>query len=214
MSRLEGKLQARLQRLYHVEGPPDVGPFCVDAEAVAELFPSGSRREALLVRSVPDQDEVELALHIATSVREGALSFLARLSQGLDATGVLDPFCAAFEGVAHFVYLTFSRRQGRGVSRLELELQAEIDKYLFLRFALGIGGPDVLDRLYGRFELDPDLAHQDRERYVVANREARRYARWIDGRCRRGRAREALDDARNVYRLPMNRKLERISRAA
>jgi len=212
LSRLETKLQSRLQRLYHVDGPPDVAPFCVGAELAQRLGPAPGRREALLVRWI--EGEVHLALHIAASVRAGALAFLAQLRSGRDASQALDPFCAAFEGVAHFVYLTFSSGQGRGVSRLELELQAEIDKYLFLRFALGVGGPEVVRRLYEGFELHPELSAGTRERYLVANREARRYARWLDARCREGRAREALDDARRVYRLPMARKLERISRAA
>jgi hypothetical protein len=140
---------------------------------------------------------------------------LAELHLGRDASWALDPFCAAFEGISHFVYLTFTgSHRAAGVSRLELELQAEIDKYLFLRFALGIGGPEVVQRLYARFELASDLSPACEERYRVANREARRYARWLDDRCRTGRAREALDDARRVYRLPMARKLDRIARAA
>jgi hypothetical protein len=209
VAKLERKLQARLQDLYHVDGPPDVAPFVVDEAAASALAPDGARREALFVRT--KDGEVQLALHIAASVRAGALSFLGRLRLGRDATHELDPFCAAFEGVAHFVYLTFAGEQGRGVSRLELELQAEIDKYIFLRFVLGVGGPDVLERLYDRVELSATLEPQERERYRVANREARRYARWIDRRCRTGQPREALDDARRTYRQPLPQKLARIA---
>jgi hypothetical protein len=139
------------------------------------------------------------------------MAFLSRLRLGRDAAPALDAFCAAFEGVAHFVYLTFASEQGRGVSRLELELQAEIDKYLFLRFALGVGGPGVLARLYDRVELHPELEPEARERYRVANREARRYARWIDRQCRAGRPRHALDDARRTYRSSLPQKLARIA---
>lgn len=209
MAKLERKLQARLQALYHVDGPPDVAPFVVDEAIACALAPEGPPREALFVRV--EDGEVQLALHIAASVRAGALSFLGQLHLGRDAASSLDPFCAAFEGVAHFVYLTFAREQGRCVSRLELELQAEIDKYLFLRFALGVGGPEVLERLYDRMALGPKLAAEDRERYRVANREARRYARWVDRRCRLGRSREALDDARRTYRLSLPQKLARIA---
>lgn len=213
-ARLETSLQARLQRLYCVDGPPDVAPFLVGPpEGQAEADPGApvAKREALFVRVA--EEHLEIALHIAASVRAGALSFLAHLRVGRDAAHVLDPFCAAFEGIAHFVYYTFTAARGRQVSRIELELQAEIDKYIFLRFALGIGGPDVIERLYDRITLCPQLDHADRERYLVANREARRYARWLDGRCRVGRAREALDDARHTYRASLPAKLDRIARA-
>jgi len=209
---LEQGLQSRLQRLYRVDGPPNVAPYCVETADPAE----GERpREALLVEEAPPEDEpVGLALHLAASVRAGALSFLAHLRLGRDASHALDPFCAAFEGVSHFVYLTFHVGLGRPISRIELELQAEIDKYLFLRFALGVAGPEVRARLYDRFQLCGRLPPADRERYIVANREARRYTRWVDQQCRAGRARSALDDARRVYRLPLTEKLERIARAA
>ncbi len=41
----------------------------------------------------------------------------------------LPDFCTALEGVSHFHYLVWSLARGRNVSLLELELQAEVDKY-------------------------------------------------------------------------------------
>ena len=38
-------------------------------------------------------------------------------------------YCTALEGVSHFHYLVWSLARGRNVSLLELELQAEVDKY-------------------------------------------------------------------------------------
>ena len=43
--------------------------------------------------------------------------------------GNLADYCTALEGVSHFHYLVWSLARGRNVSLLELELQAEVDKY-------------------------------------------------------------------------------------
>ena len=42
----------------------------------------------------------------------------------------LSGFCAAAEGVSHFLYLAHRAGQGGQVSQLELEAQGELDKYL------------------------------------------------------------------------------------
>jgi hypothetical protein len=44
--------------------------------------------------------------------------------------GNLSDYWTALEGVSHFIYLAWNAGHDRGVSLLELELQAEIDKYV------------------------------------------------------------------------------------
>ena len=123
----------------------------------------------------------------------------------------LDAFCAAVEGVSHFVYLTFAgSQQRRSVSRIELELQAEVDKYLLLRSALGLAG-DLIGTLFERFTLLPHLSRHERERYLLANQHAKRYARWLDHSFTRGAGHRALSDARALYRKPLCAKLEHIA---
>ena len=46
----------------------------------------------------------------------------------LDETNFAD-FCLAVEGVSHFIYVALRAADDRGVSQLELELQAEVDKF-------------------------------------------------------------------------------------
>src|SRR6185436_5100246 len=44
----------------------------------------------------------------------------------------LDRLCQLIEGVSHFVYVAERARRGLPATQLELELQAEIDKYVLL----------------------------------------------------------------------------------
>lgn len=127
----------------------------------------------------------------------------------------MDAVCVAAEGISHFVYFIFcGEMQARAVSQVELELQAEIDKFLLLRVVCGLGGPALREALFDRFELGPHLSEVQRDRYLVANRAARRYARWIDHVLTRGQAPRALRDARDLYRMPFAAKLEHIARRA
>lgn len=208
---LEDRLQAMLEVLYRIEGTPPVAAFRVGEELLAALGVNRDdrQREALLVRH--DGEHTDLALFLSEEVRTGAASFLAALTRG--KVHDLDAFCAALEGVSHFVYFTFAG-EARPVSRLELELQAEIDKYLVLRGVAGLGGEGLLESLFDRFSLVDGLEAACQERYLVANRAARRYARWADRAFDAGRGEAALADARRLYRMPVRSKLERIARAA
>ena len=68
----------------------------------------------------------------------------------------------------------------------------------------------MVEKLFDRFTIHAQAA----ERYQVANREARRYARWVDRAMAAGKAESVLSDVRRLYRMPMPRKLEHIARAA
>ncbi len=53
-------------------------------------------------------------------------------SPELGDDGRLDPLCQIIEGVSHFVYLTERAQAEQSTTHLELEIQAEVDKYVVL----------------------------------------------------------------------------------
>lgn len=204
MRALTTELQRALEEVYCLDAVPPVEAFTVPPG----LLSLGEHvRESLLVQH--DGDETLLGLYIAEEVLAGAAQFAAQSS------GELDEFCVATEGVSHFVYFTFcGAAQDRPVSQIELELQAEIDKFVVLRFVCGEPRADLVLALFDRMELRPDLSPAERERYTLANQAGRRYARWMDQRLRRGEGDRAVADARALYRKPLAAKLEHIARAA
>ncbi len=208
MTALPTCLQRALENLYRIDGLADVTDFRVSREVLRSALGSDAsdHRESLLVQE--SGNETYVALFLCEEVEQQALRFLqVRCPRGLDA------FCVALEGVSHFVYLTYAgARQERPVSQVELELQAEIDKFLVLRAVLGLCGTTLRDRLFGGFELRPGISTVDRARYRFANRYGRRYAKWLDQRFSSGRGSEALADARITYRRPLEHKLSRIAR--
>ncbi|MBX2811413.1 MAG: hypothetical protein KTR25_06380 [Myxococcales bacterium] len=202
-------LQAEIESLYRVEGVPNIAPFQVD-EAFLARFRScvKNERETLLIHQ--HGDDVDLAIFLSEKVRADAASCLAGMVRG--RVDDLDAFCAALEGVSHFVYVIFSGHH-RPVSLLELELQAEIDKFFVLGRLVGFYSEELIPQLFDNFQLRDRMTVSLQERYIVANRAARRYARWTQRRFRSGRGHDALADARKLYRMPMASKLERIEQA-
>lgn len=213
---LETQLQEVIQAIYRLDATPSVANFRIDFQNLERILgrdESAGRRETLIVRE--SGEHVDVALYISDEVVTGANTFV-HAGTGSERAPVdphLDAFCVAAEGVSHFVYLTFcGAQQERPVTQIELEIQAEIDKYLILRLLFPIDGDRLLSRLFDRIQLVATNGHE--ERYAVANRAGRRYARWLNRRFARGRGDRALEDARALYRKPLAAKLEHIDRAA
>jgi hypothetical protein len=130
----------------------------------------------------------------------------------------LADYCTALEGVSHFVYSTWRLDRDLPVSLLELETQAEVDKYAVTVFLLGRqqGGmsypAQVHARLFDRVSFDARLEPDQYERYRTAHRCAAQYCRRLEHRfVSRGVARiEALvRELRSFYRLGSSAKLQR-----
>jgi hypothetical protein len=190
--------QRRIVDYYRLSWIPSVKPF-VRAGA------RGSR-ERLWVRQLADQ--LELALELPAP----ALALpVAALDQ--PSGGALDGLCQVVEGVSHFVLLADRARRERPTTELELELQAELDKYLLLVVA-----PVATRRRVERSALRRRLFHGARfahrsgtvqgERYRLANRLALRLTRRFERRyLSDGRHADLRAELRRLYRVGQSDKL-------
>lgn len=202
-------LQGGLETMYRVETELDVCDFLVGGEERDAIGVERAPREQLLIKH--DAEGLQLGLFVDERTLENLAMRDPR--RRLDGHNLQD-FLYAVEGVSHFVYLVHRARQERPVSAVELELQAEVDKYLVLRLCLAVPGRVLVERLFDHFRLHERLSPGERERYRVANQVGRRYARWFDRQVALGNVARALDDARALYRKPFASKLEHIDRAA
>ena len=204
------RLQLGIEALYRVETRLPIDEFVIDAPSRDALAPARAPREQLLVRQA-DDDELELALY----VDRGAIDNLERHdpAAGLDQRNFGD-FCLAVEGVSHFVYLSLAAASGRPISQLELELQAEVDKFACCALLLSQHG-DLRARLYGEVTYAVDLDDEEASRYRTANAEARRYAGALE-RLFLGESDTPglLAELRDFYRMTLTHKLGRIARMA
>ncbi|MDX2093969.1 MAG: hypothetical protein SFX73_39410 [Kofleriaceae bacterium] len=204
-------MQRGLESLYRVETGVEVGDFVVGTEYRDELAPSRKAREQLLV--VEFDGEMNIALYLEESI-------ITNLSTHDPARRLgdhnLGDFLLAIEGVSHFIYTVCCARAERRVSQLELELQAEVDKYVT---CLLTTEPDMelstafRRRLFGEAEYEPDLDDDEQDRYRVANDNAHRYATWLEETfVSRRRIPEMLAELRGFYRKGLAAKLATIAR--
>ncbi len=201
------RLQLGLEALYRVETRLPIDAFLIDEAAREELPVTRTPREQLLMR----QDDGELGL--ALFVDGAALANLERHDPAtrLDETNFAD-FCLAVEGVSHFIYVALRAADERAVSQLELELQAEVDKFACCVLVAG-SPPDLRRRLYGDVRFADDLDDDERARYRAANNEARRYTGALERRYLRPELTEGLlGDLRRFYRMDLPEKLGHIAR--
>jgi len=212
-------LQTLLHQLYDVDPDHDVYDFLItDRRALTHLAPDDDRllEEELLLAETSDGGGAGVALFLDEKL-------LKRL-EGADPMDALTEanladYCTALEGVSHFVYATWRLSRDLPVSLLELETQAEVDKYAVTIFLVGLQQAGtrrgtyptgVLTRLFDRVSFDPRLAPHQYERYRTAHRCAARFCTELERRfVTRGVARiEALvRELRKFYRLGSAQKL-------
>ncbi len=211
-------LQDVLAEIYDLAATPDVVQFLMtDRASVARIQGARNSEEQLIVAQ--DEDVLSLALYIDA----GVLERLGRRDPFalLDAENLGDYLTVA-EGVSHFVYVAWNAGFDKPVTLLELELQAEVDKYVLCAWLLREQGagrfPGELHRaLFERSRIDPTAAAGRTRLYHTASSYGGRFCRRVAAslaRGTRGATRELLAELRRFYRWGNARKLRHIERFA
>jgi hypothetical protein len=211
------QLQDLLAGIYDLPVPYSVDDFLfTEREHLPETVRESDTDEQVLVLEDGDASAVGLFLDADLLQRLAAANPLHTLN-----AGNLADYWTALEGVSHFIYLAWNAGHDRGVSLLELEMQAEIDKYVsswwLLREQDPARYPAELHRLlFERARIDSRLAGERCALYREANHYAARFCRRLQRQlsAETTRAREeALAELRRFYRLTRARKMAHIERA-
>jgi hypothetical protein len=208
------RLQSLLGKIYAVEPPFDVASFLVTDRALVESWSgagAATTDEALFLRETGDGLEMSLYVDGAVLDRLEAADPFARLGDDN-----LQDCCTAVEGVSHLLYVAWSAMRGRAVSLLELETQAEVDKFAAALVLSGASAAPEAERLhtrlFGSVRFAEGLDAERLGRYQAANRFGARFCgrlarRWL-GRREPGH-RGLFADLRGFYRLPNASKIAR-----
>lgn len=215
MNELVAALQQLVHRIYDVE-VEDVTPFVLTDAGTAEALGAARHTpESLLISE--HQGDVRLTLYLDARMLQRLMKRDPR--RCLDGDN-LDDFCALLEGVSHFVYLAHNARHDRPVTQLEMELQAEIDKfvtslYLLRRQSGTTAGRGLLGSLFGSVRLRPRLDLIQRRRYQLAHELASRYCEALQGTyLLSGRPGGLVNELRRFYRLLQPQKIRHIESQA
>jgi len=212
------QLQELIGGIYDVSVTHDVYDFLVtNRDHLPEAARDSSSDEELIVAQEPDAVGVSLYLDPALLERLQKSSPLVRLNE----SNVAD-YWTALEGVSHFQYFAWNAGHDKPVTLLELELQAEIDKYVASYLLLKRQFPErfpveLLHILFERTRIDPRLARGRENLYRAATRHAEKFCRRLADTLKESR-REMEDgvlaELRRFYRLTDARKVAHIERLA
>lgn len=202
-------LQRQLEATYEVAIPYAAADFVTHNPALLSKIEAEDPGppETLLVAQCDEGLEVALYLHRDVMAHLALDCPIDRLHDGN-----LQSFCHAAEGVSHFLYLVWRAGKDTQVSCVELELQAEVDKFvcawaLLNEQSTAPSRTSLRQMLFERVRYSDALTAEERVRYVEANRLASKYCRHLDHHfLSRGQVGEFLSEIRRFYRLPHPRK--------
>lgn len=206
-----------LHRLYAIPHPVDVCRFIISKEELNEItraYPAidqSDRRECLIV--LPSQNHLDLALYIDPEIIM-RLQHL-QLSDGLTAAQ-LDELCVAIEGVSHLLLTIVKNSQNSTLTQLEMETQAEVDKFIVTYALIGLychkRAPELLHHLFHSFALQSTINGESAERYLFAHLLARRFCIHLWKHfLERSRLSTALFELRRFYAASHWQKLDYLS---
>ena len=205
------ELQSYIADIYDADCGHQLQDFLITDRALANdlgrrTLPANIEESVLVAE---DSDGIVLSVFLDEAL-------LARLDnadpmKSLRADELAD-LAVVLEGISHFNYIGWCAGNDKMVTLLELELQAEIDKFVATAMLAREQQDYSLLRnlhklLFDDFEYQPSLNRSERERYEVANSYAARFCRQLLDRLSRDRDNEQL---REFYRLTQPDKISYI----
>jgi hypothetical protein len=211
-------VQQMLEGLYRISVDYAVEDFVItDPELARRLDASANPRENREKLLLAQQgDEVHLSLYLDAAILE-------RLAEDcpLDALhgDNLEDFLLALEGVSHFLYVSWNAGFDRGVTLLELEMQAEVDKYvlassLFAKQRRDLPPAQLWRCLFDSPSFDHALDGEERSRYADASHYAGRFCFQLEHQfLKKNRNSEMMTELRKFYRMTQTGKISHINTA-
>ena len=201
-------LQYKLEAIYEFQVEQRINDYLTtDQKFVAEITRSErSAREQVLLQQ--EGDDYWLSLYLDEQVYNNFSHPSVPESMCHQQAG---DFCLAVEGVSHFLYLCWNANFEREVTKLELELQAEVDKYLLLLEYATTDSGLVHPWLFDNWKLEDGLNDEEQIRYEMANSYASKYCKGLEQRYMGiGQTNEMLRELRRFYRKTQKQKLHMI----
>lgn len=207
------ELQQHLTDIYRVDPGHNVADFVITDPKLAQLLGGAAlipdTDETVLM--VEDEDGISLSLYLDEEM-------LARLDSEDPLEnlrpGQLNDLWTVVEGISHFNYIAWSAQLERPVTLLELEMQAEVDKFVSTwMMALRQDDGALAERMHGWLfddvSFNPRLSSTQCARYQAANSYAARFCHGLRRRLSTNND-KGLDELRHFYRLSQTAKISHI----
>lgn len=207
-------LQYSLQELYEIETQHRISDFITSNPKLksALLASHCSSHETVFVHC--ENDAMDIAVFFDDEVVE---QLKIDSSPGSLLSSNINNYCYVMEGISHFLYLVYNGSYDRAVTLMELELQAEVDKFIMLQALISDKNNSsekwrLHNSVFSEISLRPGLDQSEVQRYKDANFFAGKYCRILlkDYLGKRPLS-ELKRQLRRFYRLTLQDKLRLIN---
>lgn len=208
-------IQNELQSLYQISCKEGVEDFLLPEDSPQKILTSHPwihhSDEALLVEQ--SHGNLELGLWLKPELLEWSQDLeWEQLKQEAQLMSALPKVATLIEGVSHFVYLLWKAGEDRCVTQLELELQAEVDKFVILsKYFMDISPRELMGCLFDNVTWNPYLGSEDKARYVTAVKLASQYCDHLRQHYSHFSEEKFLPEVRAFYRMNQAEKIRHIS---
>lgn len=209
------KIQSQLETVYGIKINEQAEDYLIEQDALKNLLPqnqsASAHKELFLVNPNPRDETLEVALFFDAELRHNleVNNPLERLSRDN-----ISDFCSLIEGVSHFVYYIHKAQMACEVTQLEMELQAEIDKFVLLCLLTDSLSQDsathLLELLFENYNLHEHLTHDQIQRYHTASRLACQYCFRLAKNMSPEKMNDLKAELREFYSLPQQQKIRQI----
>jgi len=207
------KIEKALKELYLINPELRVENFLVRSPEDIGFKPKRNLPGVLLVENV-SAEEINVALYFNAPTRVALGSAMRRLPSAWSSE-LSQAFSVAVEETSHFHYLAHHAIEGRKLKASELELQAEIDKFLLFFYSKLRESPnrtkafqEAFEKCFEKISWQKGLSTEEKERYAFADNEAKKLLSRIRTLLEDSSHREKLlDFLRNYYRMDIEKKL-------
>lgn len=190
--------------------------------------------ESIIEREVTSVEELLISefsdsLDVTLFLSEHLLDAFTEKARYNMISDKFDDYCTVLEGVSHFVYLVWNAQYNRQVKPVEMELQAEVDKFVFSATERHLVDQQITSsqstgmekqsmrqlatRLFNNIKFLPQTEQEVSQRYRRANSFAAEYCQWLYNHHSFTRKDAALNaELARFYRMSGTRKFEHIQR--
>lgn len=214
------KIQQQFEAIYQLPQDLSIEDFLINQETLEKLkeqqynLPNIRNHKGLMLL-FPEENELRMAVYLHDHVISNLLKY--NPFWGLNEKNIR-AFCIMAEEVSHFLYTTWKARHSIQITRLELELQAEVDKFIIctlycLNQETQVNRLSLKELLFETFSLEKDLSLESQNRYSTASKLALHYCHFLENHfIKKTLLSQMMEEIRRFYRLGQTDKISRINR--
>lgn len=207
-------IQQQLESLYGIRTGASAADYLISKNDLSTLMPDTMAdnlpKELFLVNPEPHDDTIEVALYLAEDL---CVNLQTHDPMQTLSTENISDFCTLIEGVSHFVYYLHKASLEYSITQLEMELQAEIDKFLLLSLLTHSNQKDnemIMDLLFEDYLLHDHLTDDQKIRYNTATELARKYCFQVSQNIKTEGLPLTLKKVRKFYPMTQEQKIRSI----